>query len=228
LELTKELINVIAHLDKYLNIIIQNYGVWTYLILFLLIMIETGLVVVPFLPGDSLLFASGAFAAIGSLNILWLFLILYSAAIIGDTINYHIGKSVGPKIFQKDNIKFLKKEHLLKTQAFYERYGGKTIIIARFMPIIRTFAPFVAGIGEMKYSRFLFFNMIGGLLWVFSLTLGGYFFGNIPIVKNNFTTVIYLIIFISILPGLISIIKYKFKKEEKTEKKDEQTESKIS
>jgi membrane-associated protein len=221
LELVKQLTNVILHLDKYMNIIIQNYGVGTYLFLFVLIMIETGLVIMPFLPGDSLLFASGAFAALGALNIFVLFFILYSAAIIGDTINYHIGRYIGPKIFHKENTKFIKKEYLYKTQAFYEKHGAKTIIIARFMPVIRTFAPFVAGIGGMNYLRFLLFNMTGGLLWVFSLTLLGYFFGNIPIVKNNFTVVIYLIVLISILPGLISIIKYKFTKEEKTESKEE-------
>ncbi len=205
-------IDIMLHLDKYLNLIIQNYGTVTYIFLFIIIFCETGLVVTPFLPGDSLLFAAGAFASLGSLNIAVLFLILGIAAVLGDTVNYLIGKTIGGKLYHKNNLRFIKKEYLDRTQEFYERHGGKTIILARFIPIIRTFAPFVAGIGEMSYLRFISYNLIGGISWVGLVTFMGYFFGNLPAVKNNFTFVIFAIIFISILPGIIGFIKQRLNK----------------
>lgn len=202
------LIDFILHLDKYLNLIIQNFGVLTYFILFLIIFAETGLVAAPFLPGDSLLFAAGTFAAVGSLNVLWLFAILTAAAILGDSLNYAIGKFIGPKMF-KEHSRFLKKEYLDKTHKFYEKYGKKTIVFARFVPIVRTFAPFLAGLGKMSYAHFLFYNIFGGILWVGLFIFGGYFFGNIPIVKENFTIVIFIIIIVSFLPMLIEIYKHR-------------------
>lgn len=212
MELISYLIDLILHLDKHLAEIIQSYGIWTYLILFLIVFCETGLVVTPFLPGDSLLFAAGALAALeGSLLSVWLlFLLLTVAAIIGDTVNYWIGSYIGPKAFTS-NSRFFKREYLNRTQEFYDRHGGKTIIIARFVPIIRTFAPFVAGIGSMNYWKFIIYNIAGGLLWVFICLFFGYVFGNIPFVKRNFSLVILVIIFISILPGLIEIIRHKTK-----------------
>lgn len=200
------LIDFIMHLDEHLSVIIQNYGIWTYLILFLIVFCETGLVVTPFLPGDSLLFVVGAFSASGAMELWASALLLIAAAVMGDTVNYHIGKFIGPKVFHKQNVRFFKKEHLIRTHNFYEKHGGKTIIIARFIPIIRTFAPFVAGIGNMTYLRFLSYNIIGGIAWVAIFILGGYFFGNIPVVRNNFTLVIFAIIFISILPGIVSFL----------------------
>ena len=202
-------IDFILHLDKYIHLLIQDFGVWSYLILFLIIFCETGLVVTPFLPGDSLLFACGAFAARGALKIGWLFIILSAAAVIGDTANYWIGYFIGPKIFHKENVRFLKKEHLDRTHQFYEKYGGITIILARFVPIVRTFAPFVAGIGKMTYWRFISYNVIGGVGWVAIFVFSGYFFGNIPFVKRNFTVIIAAIIIISVLPGVIEIIRQK-------------------
>lgn len=212
MEFIKKGIDVLLHLDKYLNIIIQNYGTGTYLILFLLIFAETGLVVTPFLPGDSLLFAAGAFAALGSLDIKLLFLLIAVAAILGDTVNYSIGKTIGHKVYEMNN-RFIKKEYLIKTRNFYEKYGTITIIIARFIPIIRTFAPFVAGLGEMKYLKFISYNIIGGIAWVALFTFGGFFFGNLPTVKHNFSIVIFAIIFISILPAVIGILREKLKTE---------------
>jgi membrane-associated protein len=200
---------MVLHLDKYLVALANDFGVWTYFILFVIIFCETGLVVTPFLPGDSLLFAIGALSAIGGLNIWVITILLIIAAILGDTINYHIGKYIGPKVFHKENVRFLNKKHLIKTHEFYERHGGKTIIIARFVPIIRTFAPFVAGMGSMSYARFIVYNVVGGVLWVVLLVFAGYFFGNIPIVKKNFTLVIFAIIFISILPGVIAYLNEK-------------------
>lgn len=201
--------DVLLHLDKYLGGVIQDYGAWTYLILFLIVFCETGLVITPILPGDSLLFAIGVFCGLGSLDIYLALGLLSAAAILGDTVNYAVGDYIGPKVFHYENSRIFKKEYLQKTHAFYEKYGGKTIIIARFVPIVRTFAPFVAGVGAMTYGKFLAYNVIGGLLWVFSLTLAGYFFGSIPIVKNNFTTVILAIIFISILPGVIEYLRHR-------------------
>jgi len=207
MELIKAFIDIILHLDIHLSAIIQHYGSWTYLILFTIIFCETGLVVTPLLPGDSLLFAAGAFAAKGDLKPTILLLLLSAAAILGDTVNYWAGHYVGPKIFHKENVRFLNKKHLERTHQFYEKYGGKTIILARFMPIIRTFAPFVAGIGAMSYSRFIIYNITGGIAWVLLFVMGGFYFGNIPIVKNNFTLVILAIIFLSILPGVIEYLR---------------------
>jgi len=203
--------NVLFHLDQYLSVIIQHYGTGTYLLLFLIIFGETGLVVTPFLPGDSLLFAAGAFAAIGSLDIKLLFLVVTIAAVLGDTVNYTIGKSIGHKIYTIEKVKFIKKEHLLKARAFYEKYGAMTIIIARFIPVIRTFAPFVAGIGEMSYTKFITYNIVGAVSWAALVTLMGFYFGNLPVVKNNFALVILAIIFISIMPALFEFTKQKLK-----------------
>ncbi|MBP6940647.1 MAG: DedA family protein [Syntrophorhabdaceae bacterium] len=207
MEFLKTVFDFVIHIDVHLSAIIQAYGIWTYLILFLIIFCETGLVVTPLLPGDSLLFAAGTFAAKGDLNVMWLFILLSIAAILGDTANYWIGDYIGPKIFHKENVRFLNKEYLDRTHQFYEKYGGKTIIIARFVPIIRTFAPFVAGIGSMTYLRFISYNIIGGIAWIAACVFAGYFFGNIPIVKQNFTIVIAVIIIISILPGVIEFIR---------------------
>ena len=209
MEIIKSFTNVFLHLDKYLSQIIQNFGLWTYLILFLIIFCETGLVILPFLPGDSLLFAAGAFAATGAFNPWILFGLLSVAAIAGDTVNYWIGNYLGPKVFHYENNKFFKKEHLERTHKFYEKYGGKTIIIARFIPIIRTFAPFVAGIGAMTYFRFLVYNIVGGISWIAIFLFGGYYFGNIPVVKRNFTLVILAIIILSVIPGVIEYLRHR-------------------
>lgn len=208
MDLISQFIDIFLHLDKYLETIITNYGSLTYLVLFIILFCETGLVVTPFLPGDSLIFAAAAFAAVGSLNIFMLIFILLLAAIIGDTVNYHIGKYLGPKALEKEN-KFIKKEHIEKTHKFYEKYGGKAIIIARFIPIVRTLAPFVAGVGEMEYKKFITYNIAGGSLWVVGVSLLGYFFGTLPVVEKNFTLVILGIIFISILPAAIEIVRSK-------------------
>ena len=207
MELINSFIEILLHLDKHLDVIIRNYGMWTYAIFFFIIFLETGLVVTPFLPGDSLLFAIGSFAALGSLDVRWLVVSLSIAAIAGDTVNYWIGNLAGPKVFSKEKSRFLNKEYLCRTHRFYEKYGGKTIVLARFIPIIRTFAPFVAGIGSMTYSRFIVYNIMGGIAWVVIFVFGGYFFGNIPFVKNNFSLVIFAIIFISILPGVIEFLR---------------------
>ncbi|MDO8427471.1 MAG: DedA family protein [Deltaproteobacteria bacterium] len=209
MEYIKEFIEIFLHLDKHLNIIISDFGVWTYLILFIIIFCETGLVVTPILPGDSLLFAVGNFAAMGSLKVEYLFISLSVAAILGDTVNYGVGHFMGPKVFHKTGSRIFKKEYLDKTHSFYEKYGGKTIILARFVPIVRTFAPFVAGIGAMSYGRFISYNIAGGILWIGLFVFGGYLFGGLPIVKKNFTAVILAIIFISILPGLIEVIRHR-------------------
>ena len=205
--LIRSLLDYVLHLDKHLHVIIQDYGVWTYLILFLIIFCETGLVVTPFLPGDSLLFAIGTFAALGSLDLGLTIVLLSVAAILGDAVNYTIGYHVGPRVFSKEGVRFLNREYLDRTHRFYERYGAKTIVIARFVPIIRTFAPFVAGIGRMRYARFALYNVAGGLFWIVSLIGAGYLFGNIPIVRNNFTLVIFAIIVISILPAVIEVLR---------------------
>jgi len=209
MELIKSLIEILLHLDKHLDLVIRNYGLWTYGILFLIIFLETGLVVTPFLPGDSLLFAGGTFAALGSLDVKLLVIFLSIAAVAGDTANYWIGHAAGPKVFTKEKSRLFNKEYLLRTHQFYEKYGGKTIIIARFIPIIRTFAPFVAGIGSMTYGRFITYNIIGGVGWVLILVLIGYFFGNIPFIKQNFSFAIFLIIFLSILPGIIEFLRHR-------------------
>lgn len=202
-------INVILHLDKYLNVIIQNYGMWTYALLFLLIFCETGLVVTPFLPGDSVLFATGALASIGSLEIFPLFIIFYLAAVIGDTANYHIGQKIGTKILEKEDVKFINKEYLNRAHDFYKKHGSMTIVLGRFIPIIRTFVPFVAGIGEMSYSKFIIYNMLGGFFWVTLFLGGGYFFGNLPFIKEHFSFVLIAIIIISVIPGIAAFIKNK-------------------
>ena len=212
MDLIKTFVDIFMHLDKHLGSVIQSYGIWTYLILFLIIFCETGLVITPILPGDSLLFAAGAFAAIGALEVMWLFVLLTIAAIGGDTINYWIGKYMGPKIFHKEKVRFLNREYLDRTHQFYEKHGGKTIIIARFMPIIRTFAPFVAGIGRMTYLHFISYNVIGGIIWIASFVFGGYFFGNIPVVKRNFTLVIMAIIVLSIMPGIIEFLRHRYRR----------------
>ncbi|NBX92876.1 MAG: DedA family protein [Proteobacteria bacterium] len=199
-------VDLFVHLDVHLSSVIGQFGIWTYLILFLIIFCETGLVVTPFLPGDSLLFAAGAFAGKGDLELTILIPILSLAGILGDAVNYSVGRFFGPKLLT-DNVWFLKREYLEKTHRFYERYGGKTIIIARFVPIVRTFAPFLAGVGQMQYSRFALFNCLGGLVWVCGFCVLGYFFGNLPLVKRNFTLVILAIIIISVLPALIEVLR---------------------
>ncbi len=199
-------IDLILHLDRYLDLIIRSFGLWTYLILFVVVFIETGLVVTPFLPGDSLLFAAGAFAAKGSFNVSFLFFMLWLAAVLGDTVNYWIGQYVGPRVF-RENVRWLKREYLERTQAFYDKHGGKTIFLARFVPIIRTFAPFVAGIGKMRYSYFITYNVVGGLVWTALFIFGGYFFGNLPVVKHNFSLIIIAIIVISVLPAVVEALR---------------------
>jgi membrane-associated protein len=208
MELLKALFEIVTHLDKHLDLLIRNYGIWTYGILFFIIFLETGFVVTPFLPGDSLLFAGGTFAALGSLDAKWLIISLSIAAIGGDTVNYWIGYMVGPKVFNKEKSRFLNKEYLYRTHRFYEKYGGKTIILARFIPIIRTFAPFVAGIGSMTYRHFILYNISGGVAWVVIFVSGGYLFGNIPVVKQNFSLAIFVIIILSILPGIIEFLRH--------------------
>lgn len=207
MELFTRFIDLFIHLGEHLHWVIQNYGVWTYLLLFLIIFCETGLVVTPILPGDSLLFATGTFAASGSLKAGWLFAILSVAAVAGDTVNYWIGYFVGPKVFHKEKVRFLNREYLDRTHRFYEKYGGKTIIIARFIPIIRTFAPFVAGIGKMTYRHFITYNISGGIAWIAAFVFGGFYFGNLLFVKKHFTLIIYLIIVISILPGVMEFLR---------------------
>lgn len=207
MEYLEYLIDLFLHLDKHLLSIVNDYRTWTYLILFVIIFCETGLVVTPFLPGDSLLFAAEAIAATGAMNIWVLVLILCVAAFLGDTVNYGIGKYIGKKAFEREH-RFIKRKYLIRTNHFYETHGGKTIVIARFIPIIRTFAPFVAGIGRMNYPRFLIYNILGGILWVFTCSFAGYFFGNITVVKNNFSVVIIAIIIISLLPIVVEYCKY--------------------
>jgi len=218
LDLIYSLIDFLLHIDDHLVEIVNNYQTWTYLILFLIIFAETGLVVTPFLPGDSLLFAAGAIIAKPetNLNVFLMWGLLMVAGILGDMVNYHIGKYIGPKAFS-GKYKFLKKEYLEKTEKFYEKYGGKTIIYARFVPIIRTFAPFVAGVGSMSYGKFASYNVIGAILWVTSFLFIGYFFGGLPIIKDNFTIVVFAIIFLSILPPIIEIVKEKFSKKKEAE-----------
>ncbi len=198
------LIDFIVNLDEHLTELINNFGGFTYLILFLIIFCETGLFMAPFLPGDSLIFVVGALSASGAMNIWIITGVLIAAAIIGDTVNYHIGKFLGPKIFKKQNVRFLNKKHLDKAHEFYRKHGGKTVIMARFIPVIRTFAPFVAGMGSMSYGRFILYNIAGGIAWVSICVASGYFFGNIPVVSENFTLVILAIIGISLLPVIVT------------------------
>jgi membrane-associated protein len=204
MEFITQFIDLFLHIDDHLSNIIQWAGLWTYVIMFGVVFAETGLVVTPLLPGDSLLFALGAFAAKGDLTLLILMVTLLVAAILGDTVNYSVGKYIGPRVFT-DSIPLLNRKHLERTHAFFEKYGGKTIIIARFVPIVRTFAPFVAGVGAMTYSRFVFYNVIGALLWVPICLLGGYFFGNIPFVQKHFELVLIGIIIVSLMPAVFEI-----------------------
>jgi len=207
MDLVSALLDVVLHLDRHLSDVIQHYGVWTYLILFLIVFCETGLVVTPFLPGDSLLFAVGTFAALGALD-LWLAMaLLMVAAILGDSLNYAIGARVGPRVFRQEGVRFLNRRHLERTHAFYERYGAKTIVIARFVPIVRTFAPFVAGIGRMHHGRFQIYNIIGGVAWVNLFVWAGFFFGNIAFIKNHFGLVTFAIVAVSMLPMLVMIFR---------------------
>jgi len=210
------LVDFILHIDKHLAEIVNQYQSWTYLILFIIVFCETGLVVTPFLPGDSLLFAAGTIAALDGnpLNVYTIAGLLMVAAIVGDNTNYFIGKLLGHKVYEKD-YKLIKRKYLDKTHSFYEKHGGKTLVIARFMPIIRTFAPFVAGVGEMSYRRFITFCLIGNILWVNAFTFAGYAFGNVPVIKRNFTLVIFFIIFISLLPTLIAVAKQLLAKRKK-------------
>jgi membrane-associated protein len=202
----RDALQYILHLDVHLAALVSQYGTWTYAILFLIIFCETGLVVTPILPGDSLLFATGALAAVSDLNIVVLFVLLSIAAIVGDAVNYYVGKTVGEKLFD-GRIRYLKREYLDRTHAFYEKYGGKTIVIARFVPIVRTFAPFVAGMGSMSYAKFATYNIAGGILWIGSLLLAGYLFGNVPIVKENFGLVVIAIILVSVMPAAWEFVK---------------------
>ena len=210
MELLVYLIHALMHLDTYLGGIIKEYGMWTHALLFAVIFCETGFVVTPFLPGDSLLFAGGTFAALGSLNLTWLAVALSFAAVAGDNVNYWTGRTIGPKVFSSGSSRWLNKRHLERTHRFYEKHGGKTIVIARFMPIIRTFTPFVAGIGSMTYPRFLAYDVGGGIAWILTFTLGGYFFGNIPVVRRNFTMVIIAIIVISVCPAVIGFLRQRW------------------
>jgi membrane-associated protein len=209
MDLVHWFVDFFLHLDRHLAEVIQAYGTWTYALLFTIVFLETGLVVTPILPGDSLLFAAGTFAALGALDVGVLFVLLSVAAILGDTVNYAIGHYLGPKVFHYERSRLFNPDHLRKTHQFYERYGGKTIIIARFVPIVRTFAPFVAGIGAMTYWRFLAYNVVGGILWVSVCLLAGYFFGNIPIVKQNFSLAIIAIVVLSVMPAVVEYVRHR-------------------
>ena len=209
MELVHWFVDFFLHLDKHLAEVIQAWGVYTYALLFAIVFMETGLVVTPFLPGDSLLFAAGSFAALGALDIGLLFVLLFAAAVVGDNVNYAIGRYLGPKVFHYERSRFFNPNHLRKTHQFYEKYGVKTIIIARFVPIVRTFSPFVAGIGAMRYPRFLAYDVVGGMLWVGICVFAGYFFGNLPFVKKNFTLVILAIIVISVMPAVVEFLKHR-------------------
>lgn len=211
MEWIEMLIDFILHIDDHLLMIVQNYGTLTYVILFLIVFAETGFVVTPFLPGDSLLFAAGAIAATGALNPMLLFFILFLAAILGDSVNYSVGSYFGMRVFKKE-ARIFKLEYLHKTEMFFEKYGGKTIVIARFVPIVRTYAPFVAGASKMNYSRFIFYNLLGGAVWVGIFILVGFLFGNLPIVKENFSLAVLIIIFASIIPILVEFFRNKRKK----------------
>jgi len=209
MELIASLIDIVLHLDRHLLILVQDYGAWVYLILFLIIFCETGLVLTPFLPGDSLLFVTGALAATGALAPESVILLLVSASFLGDNTNYWVGRFFGPKVFNSAQSRLLNPRHLEQTHQFYQRHGGKTVILARFFPIIRTFAPFVAGIGKMDYRQFVPFSLVGGIAWVGSLVLAGYFFGNIPFIKQNLTLMIFGIVLISLLPAVIGFIRHR-------------------
>ncbi len=214
MEILLKFIDIVLHVDRYLDLIIQSFGVWSYIILFLIVFCETGLVITPFLPGDSLLFAAGALAGIGSFDVTILMLVFPAAAIIGDNVNYWIGRTIGPKIFHKENVRFLNKKHLDRTHEFYEKHGGLAVIFGRFAPIIRTFMPFVAGIGKMNYAKFLIFDIFSGILWPSVFVLSGYYFGNLPFVKKYFSLVVVAIIIISVIPIIYQIARMRFEKKE--------------
>ena len=209
MEILTTLLDIALHLDRHLQVLVANYGAWVYLILFLIIFCETGLVVTPFLPGDSLLFVAGTVAAAGGMNIHLLVVLLIIAAILGDAVNYGVGHYIGPRVFKSKESRWLNPRHLERAHAFYEHHGGKTIIIARFVPIIRTYAPFVAGAASMSYPKFALYNITGAVLWVVSLGYAGYFFGNIPVIKNNLTVVIIIIIILSIMPGVFEYLRHR-------------------
>jgi membrane-associated protein len=216
MDLVKTFVDFFLHLDTHLAEVIQRYGTQTYALLFLIIFLETGLVITPILPGDSLLFAAGSFAGLGALGLWKVYFVCVVAAILGDTVNYAIGAYIGPKVFQYQKSRFFNPDHLRKTHEFYEKYGGKTIIIARFIPIVRTFAPFVAGVGKMSYGYFLSYNVIGGVLWVSICVFAGYFFGNLPFVKKNFSLVIIAIVIISVMPAVFEYLKHRAEKKRAT------------
>ena len=209
MELIAQFFDIVLHLDRHLTLLIQNYGAWVYLLLFLIIFCETGLVVTPFLPGDSLLFVAGTMSATGALDVHGLFALLVVAAFSGDNTNYWIGRYAGPRVFKREHSRLLNPAHIHRTQRFYEKHGGKTVILARFLPILRTFAPFVAGIGRMRYARFMFYSFSGSVFWIGSFVYGGYYFGNIPLVKNNLTAFILGIVVVSILPGIVGYVRQK-------------------
>jgi len=209
MELLGQIVDIVLHLDQHLAWFLNQYGTWIYALLFLIVFAETGLVVMPFLPGDSLLFVAGTLAGGGGMHVGWLAATLMAAAIMGDSTNYWIGRYVGPKVFKREDSWFFHRNHLVRTERFYERHGGKTVVLARFLPILRTFAPFVAGVGRMPYGRFLFFSVSGTVLWVGSLVAAGYFFGALPIVKQNLSLVILGIIILSILPGVIEYLRHR-------------------
>lgn len=215
MEIITSFVETFLHIDSHLNEIIRNYGVLSYAILFVIVFAETGLIFTPFLPGDSLLFAAGALSAVGSFNLVGLIILLFIAAFLGDTVNYWIGHFFGQKIIDHPKIPFINQGHIDKTQAFYKKHGGKTIFLARFLPIIRTFAPFVAGVGRMDYGRFVTYNLFGGIVWVLGFTLLGYFFGNIPAIKANFSLVIIGIVLFSVIPIVFELIKSRFLKKKK-------------
>jgi len=218
MNISASLIDIVLHVDKYIALLLDKFGVFSYLILFLVIFLETALVFTPFLPGDSLLFAAGTFAAVGSFNIWIIFLLFFLAAVLGDTVNYYIGHFIGKKILamrSKLVTKIVKKEYIDRTQSFFDKHGGKTIVLARFVPIVRTFAPFLAGIGEMKYWKFLSYNVIGGFVWVALFVFGGYFFGNIPFVRNNFSFVIICILVASFVPVAFEFLRHRLAQRKK-------------
>lgn len=209
MEFLAQFVDIVLHLDKHLVLLVESYGVWVYAILFAIVFMETGFVVTPFLPGDSLLFVAGAVAAAGGMDVGLVAATLITAALCGDNVNYWIGRFLGPKVFQFEGSRWLKQENLDRTHAFMEKHGPKAIIIARFVPVVRTFVPFVCGIGRLTYGRFLGFSVLGALIWVGLLVPAGYFFGNLPVVKNNLTAVILLIVFISVLPGIVEFVRHK-------------------
>lgn len=209
MEILATFLDVVLHLDRHLAWLVANYGVWIYAILFTIVFCETGLVVAPFLPGDSLLFVAGTLAAAGNMYVHGLFATLAAASFLGDNTNYWIGRYLGPRVFTREGSRFLNPAHLARTQRFYDHYGASTVFFARFVPIIRTFAPFVAGIGRMRYGRFLFYSFSGSVAWVGSLTYAGYTFGNIPVVKQNLTLAIVVVILLSITPGIVEYFRHR-------------------